>query len=305
MNVDAEDLAQSLAAAYLARRHAVAEPGPWLERVARNLAVDAWRRQRREPLASPSLPEACTEPAVWEGLVAEQERRAIEVACRALPSDERALLAQRFGEAAVDGAEEPRPRSATERTRLRRVLLRLREELASLRALLAPGSWGGAGQGLAALGVGGQLAVVAMLGSFGVSGLDGAGLSPRSPGHASCGRVVVAQRGTASALPTRAQGTASPARLAANAPGRPAVSAPPRPTRSQAPTAPESASSPSPSASPVPAQHLDFDGDTVEGELQNPDATFVRGLTGEKKPSLIELRRDFVPELLKGLEDVG
>jgi len=307
MNVDGDDLAQSLAAAYLAQQGRVAEPGPWLERVARNLAVEAWRRQRRESLAPSSWlqdgPEDSIAPAAWENLVAAQERRAIERACQALDADERALLARRFDEPAP-GAETAPPRSATERTRLRRVLVRLRHQLASLRAFWAPGAGTAAGQGMAALALGGQMAIVVVLGAGPVGAVGAAGPSTGQPTTEH--RRRLAEHGPALGAP----------RLAAKVLMRPALSAGPRPTPWHEATASGPARAPSPPASagpsespatgaPAAVQRLDFEDDAVEGELQSPDAIFVPGLSGDKKASLIELRRDFVPELLKALDDVG
>ncbi len=48
----------------------------------------------------------------------------------------------------------------------------------------------------------------------------------------------------------------------------------------------------------------DFDDDMVEGDLQRPDGELVDGLRQTKHSSLIEIRKDFVPEMLKSLEDV-
>jgi RNA polymerase sigma factor (sigma-70 family) len=54
----------------------------------------------------------------------------------------------------------------------------------------------------------------------------------------------------------------------------------------------------------APVQELTFDSDTVEGATGAPDASFIRDVLPLPQSSLIELRRDFVPELLKGLEDL-
>jgi hypothetical protein len=48
----------------------------------------------------------------------------------------------------------------------------------------------------------------------------------------------------------------------------------------------------------------DFDDDTVEGDLQRPDGELVNSLGKTQHSSLIEIRRDFIPEMLKSLEDV-
>ena len=48
----------------------------------------------------------------------------------------------------------------------------------------------------------------------------------------------------------------------------------------------------------------DFEDDMVEGDLQRPDGELVNSLGKTQHSSLIEIRRDFIPEMLKSLEDV-
>jgi len=48
----------------------------------------------------------------------------------------------------------------------------------------------------------------------------------------------------------------------------------------------------------------DFEDDTVEGDLQRPDGELVSSQKKAEHTSLIEIRRDFIPEMLKSLEDV-
>jgi hypothetical protein len=48
----------------------------------------------------------------------------------------------------------------------------------------------------------------------------------------------------------------------------------------------------------------DFDDDTVEGDLQRPDGELIDSVRKVKHSSLIEIRKDFIPEMLKSLEDV-
>lgn len=48
----------------------------------------------------------------------------------------------------------------------------------------------------------------------------------------------------------------------------------------------------------------DFDDDTVEGDLQRPDGEMVDSMRKVKHSSLIEIRKDFIPEMLKSLEDI-
>jgi serine/threonine protein kinase len=48
----------------------------------------------------------------------------------------------------------------------------------------------------------------------------------------------------------------------------------------------------------------DFEADIVEGELQSPDGELLTSVGKQKQSSLIEIRKDFIPEMLKSLEDV-
>jgi hypothetical protein len=48
----------------------------------------------------------------------------------------------------------------------------------------------------------------------------------------------------------------------------------------------------------------DFEDDTVEGDLQRPDGELVSSQKKAEHTSLIEIRKDFIPEMLKSLEDV-
>lgn len=48
----------------------------------------------------------------------------------------------------------------------------------------------------------------------------------------------------------------------------------------------------------------DFEDDMVEGDLQRPDGEMVNGLNKTQHSSLIEIRKDFIPEMLKSLEDI-
>jgi len=48
----------------------------------------------------------------------------------------------------------------------------------------------------------------------------------------------------------------------------------------------------------------DFEDDMVEGDLQRPDGEMVNSLKKTEHSSLIEIRKDFIPEMLKSLEDV-
>lgn len=48
----------------------------------------------------------------------------------------------------------------------------------------------------------------------------------------------------------------------------------------------------------------DFEDDNVEGDLQRPDGELVDAVQKAQHDSLIEIRKDFIPEILKSLEDL-
>ena len=48
----------------------------------------------------------------------------------------------------------------------------------------------------------------------------------------------------------------------------------------------------------------DFDGDDVEGSLVKPDEANITGEQHSKTSSLIKIRQDFIPEMLKSVEDI-
>lgn len=58
------------------------------------------------------------------------------------------------------------------------------------------------------------------------------------------------------------------------------------------------------SRQPPPVQTLIFDEDPVEGARRRPDGLRGEGAPAVEHASLIELRRQFVPELLNTLEDL-
>lgn len=46
----------------------------------------------------------------------------------------------------------------------------------------------------------------------------------------------------------------------------------------------------------------DFDDDTVEGDLVRPDGEFIDSKKNAKHSSLIKIRENFIPEMLKSVE---
>lgn len=48
----------------------------------------------------------------------------------------------------------------------------------------------------------------------------------------------------------------------------------------------------------------DFDDDIVEGELMRPDGEFIDTRRSARHSSLIKIRKNFIPEMLKSAEDI-
>jgi hypothetical protein len=48
----------------------------------------------------------------------------------------------------------------------------------------------------------------------------------------------------------------------------------------------------------------DFSGDTIEGDLIRPEGTTVDARDFAKHASLIRVRKDFIPEIIKSAEDL-
>jgi hypothetical protein len=50
--------------------------------------------------------------------------------------------------------------------------------------------------------------------------------------------------------------------------------------------------------------HYDFEDDQVEGNIQRPDGELISSIPKAKEESLIEIRKNFVPEIMKMIEDI-
>jgi hypothetical protein len=48
----------------------------------------------------------------------------------------------------------------------------------------------------------------------------------------------------------------------------------------------------------------DFSGDTIEGDLIRPEGTTIDARDFAKHSSLIKIRKDFIPEIIKSAEDI-
>lgn len=51
-------------------------------------------------------------------------------------------------------------------------------------------------------------------------------------------------------------------------------------------------------------KQMDFEGDTLEGEIMRPNQGVAEALLLEQQSSLIKVRKDFIDEILKSAEDL-
>ena len=265
-----EDLAQDLAVAALEGGAGTGElrrPGAWLERVGRNAAIDRWRVEaRRSELAEriDPPPAACDPEAA---LLGRERRRLVRQALATLPRPQRrAALARFHADLPYDEvADRVGAPAITARTRVHRALASLRARLGALRAMFVfPGVQ------MSALGV----AFVAAA-------------SPRLVPAQALALDEVAQ-----VAPVRGRHFAR-ARVVAPAP---AAAAPEREP------APRSVTAPAPDA-PPPPQRMVFGEEFVDGSVQGPEGEIIHVVPPAPQLSLIEIRRQFVAEMVKSLED--
>jgi RNA polymerase sigma-70 factor (ECF subfamily) len=269
---DGDDLAQDLMVAALERGAVVENPGAWMERVGRNAAIDRWRvQQRRAELAIEiEMPAAPIDPEA--ALLCRERRGLVRRALASLPRAQRRAALARFHAdlpyeevAARVGAP-----AITARTRVHRALASLRARLGALRAMFVlPGVQ------MSALGLVLVSAAAPRLTTAPALSLDEISLAvPRAGRHFARTRVMVAASSAPAAVPQR----------------KPV----PKIVVSPAP----------PSDAPPPPQRMVFGEDLVEGSVLGPDGERIQMLLPVEQPSLIEIRRHFVPEMLKTLEDL-
>jgi RNA polymerase sigma-70 factor (ECF subfamily) len=280
----ADDLAQDLAVAAIQDGTNVANLGGWLERVARNAAINRWRRdhRRRQLLPDAPAPGAPLDPET--SALARERDQTLRRHLLALPRDQRRVALLRFhGELGMDAvAARLGLRAVTARTRLHRALTALRAQLQHLRATMLFG-WPSAQSALLSLTV-----LVA-----GVS-------SPEIPGP-------LTRTETAAPRLAQSRGRAlSPGPRAAPVINVPApVSVPPA-VRQAASATPARVARPAPApvlATPA-VQRLSFEDDQVDGNRLGPDGELLLLPRQAQHPSLIELRADLVPQLIKSLEEL-
>jgi RNA polymerase sigma-70 factor (ECF subfamily) len=265
----ADDLAQELVVAALERGASAVRPGAWLERVGRNAAIDRWRVARRREQLAVEI-DAPVGPADPETALLSRERRGlVRRALAALPRPQRrAALARFHGEMAFEeiGVRLGTP-PVTARTRVHRALATLRARLDGLRVLFVlPGAQATA-LGLTLLAV------------------EAPGLTPAP--------AVAGEPSWPSAPPTR-HFARTRVIAAEHVPAAPPPVAPVRPAHVQPPPIDQI---PSP-------QVFVFGNDTIEGSNSGPEGEYIEVVRPVPHPSLIELRRHFVAEVAKSMEDL-
>jgi hypothetical protein len=212
------------------------------------------------------LPDQPVDPE--SAVLGREQRRLIRSAVASLPRPQRRAALARFHAdlSYEEAAQQLGTPVVTARTRVHRALAALRARLGSLRAMFfCPGFQ------TAALGF-------AFVVTQAPSGPRGSLITSETPlslaapraRHLAAARVIAAE----APPPSRAAATAA---------------------RSTTPPRRED---------PEPVQSFVFDDEELSGDLQSPDGTVIRVAPRVAQPSLIELRRHFVPELLKTLEDL-
>jgi DNA-directed RNA polymerase specialized sigma24 family protein len=136
---EAADLAAEAVARGLERPPADGRMEPWVERIARNLLVDRWRRAQVAERCPPDCPEPAASPE--ELVLAGERRRTLRRSLARLHRDQRRSILHRY----YCAGDAPAGLSATTlRTRLHRGLGRLRELTRGLLSVFPPvrlGHW--------------------------------------------------------------------------------------------------------------------------------------------------------------------
>jgi RNA polymerase sigma factor (sigma-70 family) len=136
---EAADLAAEAVARGLERPPADGKMEPWVERIARNLLVDRWRRAQVAERCPPDCPEPTASPE--ELVLAGERRRTLRRSLARLHRDQRRSILHRYY---AEGAPLAGLSATTLRTRLHRGLGRLRELTRGLLSAFPPvrlGHW--------------------------------------------------------------------------------------------------------------------------------------------------------------------
>jgi RNA polymerase sigma-70 factor (ECF subfamily) len=263
----ADDLAQELACAALeagAAGAVVDRPAAWLERVGRNAVIDSRRMQQRREQLAPRI-EPPAAPADPESVLLARERRGlVRRALAALPRPQRRAALLRFHADLPFDGVAERLGTPTVTARTR-----VHRALASLRARL--------------------------------DGLRSMFLLPGAQTAALGLTLIIVQQ-----IPT----APSPLAIAGDTPAaavqQPKRRAVVRVVATETKTAASAVSeTPRPDARDVPAvQRFIFGDEDVLGDVKGPDGERLVVVPRMTHSSLIEIRRHFVPEMVKGLEDL-
>lgn len=259
-----EDLAQDLAVRVLEQAAAPRNAAAWVERVGRNAAIDRWRVDARRRELLRDA-EPSAGVADPESLLLRRERRElVRRAVAALPRPQRRAALARF-HAGLSYDDAARRLG----TRAETARTRVHRALAALRARLA------------------ALRALFVLPGFQTAVLGVAFIAAQTPATPAA-QVIAGADLAPLALSRRPPAVRVMAAAASPAPA-PARAVSPKPRREP---------------QPEPVQTLTFDPDSIDGAVSRPDELLIRIEPQSSEPSLIELRRHFVPELLKTLEDL-
>jgi RNA polymerase sigma factor (sigma-70 family) len=278
-----EDLAQETLLRVLEHPPERESTGAWIQRICRNLHVDTWRESARVQRIDAGRPPCPTARNAEESVLAREQRRVVRRALLALPrAQRRALILRFYGGWSFDRmAAQMGMRTATMRTRVHRGLVAMRAHVAALRVWLMPG----------ALSLKPALAVMIVFAAGGgplITPRPARSIPPALPPVSATNPATVRAPAANAHRRSLAADAVTPV---PRAPSHPAETPMRAQGTSQAPIAPA-------------VQRFDFEDDVVDGILQRPDGDRVEGAVAAKHPSLIELRRQFVPEMVKSLEDL-
>jgi RNA polymerase sigma factor (sigma-70 family) len=263
---EAADLVAEAVARGLEHPPADGRMGPWLERIARNLLVDRWRRARLIAALPPELPAPAPDPE--QVVLARERRRAVRSSLARLERNQRRTILHRYYEA---GSAPAGLSTTTMRTRLHRGLARLRALTAGLVAV-PPWrlfSWLGVAANPAALAV-----------------------------------VLLAQQAPIARAPSPSPRPAISQPAPLHRPARPAAAPAPTPTAPPTPVTHTSRPVALRAPAPVSPQRYDFEDDQVEGDLQAPDGIRVTSERPVHHSSLIEIPDSFIASVVKSVEDL-
>jgi RNA polymerase sigma-70 factor (ECF subfamily) len=261
-----EDLAQDAVLRAIEHPAPDGRVGPWVERICRNLHVDAWRTSRRARLLPERLAVDSPTPSAEEMALGGERRRNVRRALLTLPRDQRRALILRYyaGWSYERIAARLDVLVITARTRVHRGLAVLRCQLGALRAMMASGTLALAPAVAALIVVGAQPSVIT------------------APVR------VIPSLTSPSAIPPQHQASVRVRTTVVVAAEEETLAPPPETHRARRSS----------------TLRFDFEDDEVTGVLARPQDEPLTSIGQAVHPSLIELRRQFVPEIVKTMEDL-